>query len=70
MEFLSPRQLYNLAFSCKALRARVTTPLVVKSALIHDGGRTKRIMIELNSLMSKKAIHIRAPYQLSLYRLS
>ncbi|CAJ1931439.1 unnamed protein product [Cylindrotheca closterium] len=66
MEFLSPRQLFNLAFSCKTLQARITTPLVVKSALIH-GGLPKQSMTELYQLMSNKAMH--APSPLRLLRL-
>mmetsp|Transcript_35725 Transcript_35725/g.86453 ORF Transcript_35725/g.86453 Transcript_35725/m.86453 type:complete len:571 (-) Transcript_35725:2069-3781(-) len=66
MEFLSPRQLYNLAFSCKTLRGFITTPLVVRSALIH-GGHAKQTMKELYDLMSEQSMH--APSPLRLLRL-
>ena len=33
MEFLPPRSLYNIALTCKSLRDKVTTKMVVQSAL-------------------------------------
>ena len=53
MEFLSPRQLFNLAFTCKTLRNFVTTKLVVCTSLIH-GGHAKQTMAQLYKLMSSR----------------
>jgi hypothetical protein len=63
MEFLSPRQLYNLAFSCKILMNAVNTKLIVKAALIH-GGHAKHTVDELHELMTNNAIHIPSPLRL------
>lgn len=63
MEFLSPRQLYNLSFCCKTLRGFITTKIVVRSALIH-GGHAKKTMTELYELMSTRAIHVPSPLRL------
>lgn len=63
MEFVSPRQLYNLAFSCKTLRGFITTSLVVKSALI-QGGPSKTTMTELYNTLSMKCIPVPAPLRL------
>jgi len=37
MDFLAPRDLYRLAFTCQRLMHRVSIPQVVKSALFHEG---------------------------------
>ena len=63
MEFLPPRSLYNIALTCKSLRAMVTTKMVVQSALIH-GGNAKRTMEELHALMSNHSIRIPSPLRL------
>mmetsp|Transcript_25109 Transcript_25109/g.51050 ORF Transcript_25109/g.51050 Transcript_25109/m.51050 type:complete len:514 (-) Transcript_25109:822-2363(-) len=67
MEFLSPRELFNAAFSCKTLRGVVTTHMVVKSAIVH-GRHAKRTMEELYALMTSHSIHVPSP--LRLLRLS
>ena len=46
MEFLPPRQLYHLALTCKTLRSFITTPLVLRAAMIH-GGHSKQTIQEL-----------------------
>mmetsp|Transcript_55974 Transcript_55974/g.135422 ORF Transcript_55974/g.135422 Transcript_55974/m.135422 type:complete len:167 (+) Transcript_55974:244-744(+) len=63
MEFLSPRQLYNVSLTCKSLWKLVTTEIVVKSALIH-GGHARRTMEELYQLMSQHSIHVPSPLRL------
>eukprot|EP00978_Attheya_sp_CCMP212_P024175 scaffold75561_cov55-Attheya_sp.AAC.8 len=63
MEFLPPRDLFHTTFTCKALRDKVTTQVVVRSALIH-GGHTKQICTTLDKLMSDKAIHVPSPLRL------
>jgi len=63
MEFLSPRQLFNVAFTCKTLRDFISTKLVIRSALIH-GGHAHQTMVELHKLMQNKALHIPSPLRL------
>ena len=63
MEFLSPRELFNTAFTCKGLRSKITTRVVVRSALIH-GGYAKQIIEELHVLMSKESLFVPSPCRL------
>ena len=57
MEFLSPRELFNVAFTCKTLKKLVTTKMVVRSASI--GGWHMR-----HKLMSVHAKHRPSPLRL------
>jgi hypothetical protein len=66
MEFLGPRELYRMAFTCKSLRSKVTTRLVVRSAIM-QGGHAATTVRELYNLMNNKSIH--APSPLRLLRL-
>ena len=63
MEFLSARQLFNMAFTCKTLRDFVTTEMVVRSALV-GRGRAKETMKAVGNIMSAKAIHVPSPLRL------
>ena len=67
MEYLSPRDLLNTAFTCKSLRDMLTVETVVKSALIH-GGRANKSMEEIHALTSNHSIHV--PSALRLLRIS
>ena len=64
MAFVGPRELYRMAFTCKTLRDAVTTPLVVKSAMIQGGGGARDCMKAINDLMARQAIHIPSPLRL------
>ena len=66
MEFLAPKELYRMSLTCKALRACVTTKMVVRSAIM-QGGNVKTSVKELYDLLKKNAIH--APSALRLLRL-
>lgn len=66
MEFLGPKELYRMAFTCKSLRSKVTTRLVVRSAIM-QGGHAATTVSELYNLMKSKSIH--APSALRLLRL-
>jgi hypothetical protein len=37
MEFLGLRELFRMAFTCKSLRSKVTTRLVIRSEVMHGG---------------------------------
>ena len=63
MEFLCPRSLFNVALTCKSLLARVTTTMVVRSALIH-GDNAKKTFEELYKLMKNHSIHPPSPLRL------
>ncbi|KAL7541056.1 hypothetical protein ACHAWF_006847 [Thalassiosira exigua] len=63
LEFLHPRDLLHTAFASKALKERVTTRLVVQSALVH-GGHAKKSMEELHALTSVRSIHVPSPLRL------
>jgi hypothetical protein len=63
MEFICPRSLFNVALTCKSLLARVTTTMVVRSALIH-GNNTKKTFEELYKLMKNHSIHPPSPLRL------
>lgn len=67
MTFVGPRELYRMAFTCKTLRNAVTTPMVVKSAMIQGGGGARDCMKAINDLMARSAIH--GPSPLRLLRL-
>lgn len=66
MEFLGPRDLFHMAFTCKTLRNKITVPLVVRSAMIH-GRHAKKTIEELSRLMKVHAMH--PPSALRLLRL-
>lgn len=61
MSFLGPRELFNVAFSCKALMQHVTVPMVVKASV---EGKALNRMFRLNTLMSKKSIYVPSPLRL------
>ncbi|KAL7458347.1 hypothetical protein ACHAWC_010176 [Mediolabrus comicus] len=63
MEFLPPRSLMNVALTCKSLLSRVTTTMVVRSALIH-GDNAKKTFEELYKLMKNHSIHPPSPLRL------
>ena len=63
MEFLGPRELYRMALTCKTLRSKVTTRLVVRSAIMH-GGHAATTVTELYNLMKNKSIHVPSPLRL------
>ena len=63
MAYLHPRDLYNMAFTCTSLRDQISTPLVVRSAMIH-GGHTGSTINHLLPLMEKGKIHIPSPLRL------
>lgn len=63
MEYLSPRDLFNTAFTCKTLRDAVTTRMVLHSALAY-GKYPKRSMIEIEKLMKNYSIHVPSPMRL------
>jgi hypothetical protein len=63
MEFLSPRELFCMAFTCKALRRKITVPLVVLSAMIH-GGHALQSIKELSKWMNNYSIHPPSPLRL------
>lgn len=63
MEFLAPKELYKMANTCKALRAAVSTRIVVRSAIMH-GGNAKRTLSELYDLLKKDSIHMPSPLRL------
>lgn len=63
MEFLSPKQLYNMAFTCRTLRNLVTTKMVLQSALI-AGGHAETTVMELHKLLSNQSMHVPSPLRL------
>jgi hypothetical protein len=63
MDFVGPRELYSLAFTCKKLLSRITTGRVVKSAMVH-GGHAKLTIEELARLMKNQSIHPPSPLRL------
>lgn len=63
MEFLAPRELFRLAFTCKAHRQRVTTSFVVRSAMIH-GGYPKQTIDKFYPLMESMSIYVPSPLRL------
>lgn len=63
MDFLAPRDLYRLAFTCKGLMSRVSTAQVVRSALFH-GGRPRATIEDLVPLMENEQIHPASPLRL------
>jgi hypothetical protein len=67
MEFLAPKELFRMAFTCKALQRMVTTRLVVHSTLMH-GGHASTTMHHIYALMKFKCIH--PPSTLRLLRLA
>jgi hypothetical protein len=66
MEFLAPKELKRMAFTCKALRDTITTKLVMCSALMHGGHAGATVEI-LYWLMKYQQIHV--PSALRLLRL-
>ena len=66
MEYLAPRELFRLAFTCKYLRDCVTTQMVVQSALL-QGGIPRETMQHLHKLILHKRIF--SPSCLRLLRL-
>jgi len=63
MEFLAPKELYNLAFSSNLLLEKLTTRMVVRSAMI-SGGHARTTMNELYPLMKAGSIHSPSPARL------
>jgi hypothetical protein len=63
MAYLAPKELFRLTFTCKALQKRVTTKMVVRSAMIH-GGNPKQNILELYPLMKDQSIHVPSPVRL------
>jgi hypothetical protein len=63
MQFLSPRDLLRLAFTCNALQQKLSTTLVVRSALM-SGGNGAATIKELYPLMKSKSIHPPSPQRL------
>jgi len=63
LEFLAPKELMSMAFTCKGLRSKISTRLVCRCALMHSdfAGRT---IHELYILMKRKAIHVPSPLRL------
>ena len=53
-----------MAFTCKTLRDAVTTPMVVKSAMIQGGGGARDCMRTINDLMVRQEIHVPSPLRL------
>jgi len=62
MQYLAPRELYHVAFTCKALMSKVTVELVVASAVMTDSSRKK--MGALAPLMRDMSIHPPTPLRL------
>jgi hypothetical protein len=67
MEFLAPKELFRMAFTCKTLQRKLTTRLVVHSTIMH-GGHASTTMQHIYELMKIKGIH--APSTLRLLRLA
>ena len=63
IQFLPPKSLMNVALTCKSLLSRVTTTMVVRSALIH-GDNAKKTFEELYKLMKNHSIHPPSPLRL------
>jgi len=64
MDFLAPRDLYRLAFTCKGLTNPVSIPQVVKSALFQGGRPQKTIQDLVPSLLKNEQIHPVSPLRL------
>jgi hypothetical protein len=56
VQFLAPRELYHIAFTCKGMLQYITVELVVRSALLH-GGSPRKTVEALYPLMQNKSIH-------------
>lgn len=56
MQFLAPRELYRIAFTCKDMLKFITVKLVVRSALLH-GGTPRKTVEALYPLMLNRSIH-------------
>ena len=63
MEFLAPKELYRLAFTSKSLLQRVTTRMVVRSAMM-SGGNAAKTINELHPLMKAGSISLPSPARL------
>jgi len=66
MEFLAPRELYSLAFTCKGLLARVTTKLVLRSTILNTVYTSYRKLTlgNLAYCIDKQSIHVPSPCRL------
>lgn len=63
MDYLTPRDLFNLVFLSPGLMNLVTTEMVVRSALF-NGGRAKQSFKELYKLIKQRSIHPPSPLRL------
>jgi len=59
----APRDMLALSCTCKTLRAAITTPLVVKVAMMY-GGNSKKSMNEIYTVMKQSSIYIPSPHRL------
>lgn len=63
MEYLGPMELFSMARTCKALHGKVTTKMVVRSAVMHGGG-PKSTVEELYRLLTHDTIYTPSPWRL------